>query len=201
MAYIAVVGILARRCLPCRRAATVRPPVLVQVARRGDVHQGCQRGRDAGQCPDPRLPLGPAGRRGCASTDDRCRGEPADHDPAAQFGGDVVRIVRVATTPVRGEESYRIFVDELLNPMAQQGGAAVNMVVRQSIPVFFCRRRRSAAGRPWTVTRVNGGYRLTATNTGTTRLRVANLSIADANGRVVGTQQGLAGYVLSRPRR
>jgi fimbrial chaperone protein len=107
----------------------------------------------------------------------------------------VVRIVRIATTPVQGEESYRILVDELPNPMGQGGGVAVNMVVRQSIPVFF-----GASGPPqigWSVAPASGGYRITATNTGATRLRIANLGLTDPNGRVVAVYQGLAGYVLS----
>lgn len=111
-------------------------------------------------------------------------------------GENVVRIVRVASAPRQGEESYRVIVDELPNPMGQQGGAAVNMVVRQSIPVFFV----GGGGPPdiaWSLTPASGGYRVTATNSGASRLRIANLSVTDGNGRIVGVHQGLAGYVLS----
>ncbi len=47
-----------------------------------------------------------------------------------------VRIVRTATEPVAGEESYRVIVDQLPSP-GRQMQRAVNILIRQSIPVFF----------------------------------------------------------------
>jgi len=53
-----------------------------------------------------------------------------------------VRVVRTTKRPLEGEESYRLFVDELPNPARQRNGA-VSIVLRQSIPVFFGAPERS----------------------------------------------------------
>ena len=51
-------------------------------------------------------------------------------------GEAVVRLVRVANTPVTGEETYRILFDELPSREKLQG-TGVKLLIRQSIPVFF----------------------------------------------------------------
>ena len=47
-----------------------------------------------------------------------------------------VRIVRVGKTPVEGEETYRLIVDQLPKP-AKSDGPNVSFAVRYSIPIFF----------------------------------------------------------------
>jgi fimbrial chaperone protein len=47
----------------------------------------------------------------------------------------LVRIVRVATTPVTARESYRELVDQLPDPKRQAG--VVSILVRHAIPLFF----------------------------------------------------------------
>ena len=47
-----------------------------------------------------------------------------------------VRIVRTKKEPVAKEESYRLLIDELPAAAGSQG-AAVNIALRYSIPVFF----------------------------------------------------------------
>src|ERR1700761_2498484 len=55
-----------------------------------------------------------------------------------QAGSDqIIRIVRVSHRPVIGEEAYRLLVDELPGS-ARMASTNVNLVVRQSIPVFYC---------------------------------------------------------------
>ena len=111
--------------------------------------------------------------------------------PGAQS---VIRVVRVARAELRGEESYRVLVDELPDPARARGGA-VTLVVRHSIPVFF-----SAADRPhaveWRAAPEAGGIRLSARNTGGRHLRIANLKLS-AGGAVMAARDGLVGYVLS----
>lgn len=109
-------------------------------------------------------------------------------------GQNLVRIVRLSKRPVAGEESYRLVVDQL--PPASRGNATVTMVVRHSIPVFFASRSRSAADVSWTVSSVSGGYRISATNRGGTRFRLANLSLDSGKG-IVARKTGLIGYVLA----
>ncbi len=48
----------------------------------------------------------------------------------------VVRIVRVAKTPVTARESYRVLVDQLPDPKAQKAGV-VSILVRHAIPLYF----------------------------------------------------------------
>jgi fimbrial chaperone protein len=47
----------------------------------------------------------------------------------------LVRIVRVAATPVTARESYRVLVDQLPDPKQQAG--VVSILVRHAIPLFF----------------------------------------------------------------
>lgn len=47
----------------------------------------------------------------------------------------LVRIVRVATTPVTARESYRVLVDQLPDPKRQAG--VVSILVRHAIPLYF----------------------------------------------------------------
>lgn len=106
-----------------------------------------------------------------------------------------VRIVRVATTPISGEESYRILVDEIPEIPASRPNT-VAFVLRYSIPVFFT----AAADRDpiiqWSIRSSRGKFFLMATNTGSRRLRLANVKIADADGKLVLRHDGLLGYVL-----
>lgn len=47
----------------------------------------------------------------------------------------LVRIVRVATTPVAARESYRVLVDQLPDPKRTAG--VVSILVRHAIPLYF----------------------------------------------------------------
>ena len=48
----------------------------------------------------------------------------------------IIRVVRVSDQPVQGRETYRLIVDELPDPSAQQAGT-VSILVRHAIPVTF----------------------------------------------------------------
>ncbi len=48
----------------------------------------------------------------------------------------LVRIVRVAKTPLTEREAYRVLVDQLPDPKAQKAGV-VNVLVRHAIPLYF----------------------------------------------------------------
>ncbi|BCW88584.1 hypothetical protein sos41_17250 [Alphaproteobacteria bacterium SO-S41] len=106
----------------------------------------------------------------------------------------LVRVVRVSQTPIVGEESYRVLVDELPDPGARKSGA-VKLVLRHSIPLFFAAEGSLAPSVVWKMQREAGGIRIVATNSGTKRLRVVNLALGVA-GAEVARQEGLVGYVL-----
>jgi len=113
-------------------------------------------------------------------------------------GGDyVVRVVRVSKQPVRGEESYRVIVDQLPN-LHQRQNRVVNLVVRQSIPVFFRDPQLSAPSVNWSLSNEGGKLVVVASNRGDERLRIASLRLRDAAGMTVFFGNGLVGYVLGQ---
>ncbi len=120
--------------------------------------------------------------------------------PMVKMGADtdyLVRVVRVSRQPIQGEESYRILVDQVPDQRQRQA-RSINILVRQSIPVFF----RGAALTPpqvaWTIARQGGHVALNLTNTGDERLRLASIRLNDRSGRSVSLGDGLIGYVLGR---
>ncbi len=48
----------------------------------------------------------------------------------------VIRVVRVANSPVEARESYRLIIDQLPDPRQQKPGT-VNVLVRHAIPLYF----------------------------------------------------------------
>lgn len=106
----------------------------------------------------------------------------------------VVRLVRTAHAAIKGEESYRIFVDELPQPHAAVAGT-VNLVLRQSLPVFFSDEPNRKPNVGWSVQRDGPKLWLVGHNTGTRRLRISNVMI-DNRGPAFFSEPGLLGYVL-----
>jgi fimbrial chaperone protein len=107
----------------------------------------------------------------------------------------VVRLVRVAATPVDGEETYRLLVDEV--PQAPTGtGGIVNFVVRYSIPVFFA-QTGVAPDLAWTTSWGDNRLTLTVRNQGASHVRIAGLKIESPSGASISFGQGLVGYVLA----
>jgi fimbrial chaperone protein len=106
----------------------------------------------------------------------------------------IVRVVRVAKTPVSGEESYRLLVDELPDPTQRRPGT-VNFVLRYSIPVFFTNPDTSPPNVSWVLNPRDDVMVLTARNSGARHLRIVDLQLADS-GKTIARQSGLVGYVL-----
>lgn len=118
--------------------------------------------------------------------------------PITQLAGggeNTIRIVRTSKTPVHGEESYRVIVDELPQPSAMKSGM-VTLVIRHSIPVFFSDGHVDGPKPSWSVARKSGGYEVSVVNQGDRRLRIANLELEGSGGAAIAAQSGLVGYVL-----
>jgi fimbrial chaperone protein len=113
-------------------------------------------------------------------------------EPGADYAA---RIVRLDRTPVQGELSYRLMVDELPDADRQRNGA-VALVVRYSIPVFFTAAAARAPQLTWGVEQKGARLSLVARNDGGRRLRLSNLAVSDKAGHRVSLGAGLAGYVL-----
>jgi fimbrial chaperone protein len=112
--------------------------------------------------------------------------------PGQQF---TVRIVRTDRRPVRSEESYRLLIDELPAPRTS-GGMGVNFAVRYSIPVFFGPSAPSAPNLIWRAEAAAGHVKLSASNSGSHRVRLASLTMRSATGANIAERKGLVGYVL-----
>jgi fimbrial chaperone protein len=119
--------------------------------------------------------------------------------PMAKFKSDTrytVRVVRVAKTPVRGEESYRLLIDQLPKPAAASG-SQVNFLIRQSIPVFFAEDHEARPALRWRAVLDKNDLVVTAQNLGGRRARLSNLRLETPVGIVGPPRDGLAGYVLA----
>jgi fimbrial chaperone protein len=114
--------------------------------------------------------------------------------PGADY---VVRVVRVSRKPLQGEESYRVIVDQLPRPGRQQN-KAVNLLIRQSIPVFFRSRELALPKVSWSMRSEAGRLIVSANNSGDERLRIASLKLRDSSGATLSFGNGLVGYVLGR---
>jgi len=108
-----------------------------------------------------------------------------------------VRVVRTSNRPVQGEESYRVWVDQLPGPK-RLSQSNVNILIRQSIPVFFRARQTTRPNVSWSLQLVAGRLVIGGTNAGDERLRVASLRLRDEAGATVSYGNGLVGYVLGR---
>lgn len=112
--------------------------------------------------------------------------------PGADY---TIRVVRTSRSPVLGEEDYRVLVDQLPNSR-RQNQAGVNILVRQSIPVFFRARQLSRANVSWSLRLEGSRLLIIGTNSGDERMRIASLHLRDAAGRTALFGNGLVGYVL-----
>lgn len=109
-------------------------------------------------------------------------------------GSNIVRIVRVSKKPVKGEEAYRLIVDQLPS-RTKKSGIAVKLQMRYSIPVFFGASSGNEPKLAWTVK--GNGSNLTVKNTGGRHVRVSELVMKSNGGARIGAKNGLVGYVLS----
>lgn len=105
-----------------------------------------------------------------------------------------VRIVRTSRQSVRGEEAYRIFVDELPDQSRRSGGT-VSFVTRLRLPVFFVQPNATLPSVSWRILQHGNQSWLEATNRGQTHLKLADLSLFSGN-KTLFQQSGLYGYAL-----
>ncbi len=111
----------------------------------------------------------------------------------------VIRVVRVTKRPVKGEESYRLIIDQI--PDKKRKGVGVVFAMRYSIPVFFHDRAATPARVTWKVARKGRALVLTASNAGTRHERISKLKVVNGRGKSLVISRGLAGYVLGNSTR
>jgi fimbrial chaperone protein len=106
-----------------------------------------------------------------------------------------LRLVRVAKTPVSGEETYRVVVDVIPDRKKLQAGT-VALVLHQSFPVFFAGIDLRPGQIAWKAQERGNKLFIEATNTGQKRVKFTKLKITGDDNRDVLKIEGLAGYVL-----
>lgn len=107
----------------------------------------------------------------------------------------VIRVARLAATPVVREESYRLVIDEIPSssddPATRQG---VAMVLRTSLPVFFAPASLLPDVR-WHIFQESGKLIVEAQNAGSRHVKLVDLA-AESDQRTVLFGTGLTGYLL-----
>lgn len=105
-----------------------------------------------------------------------------------------VRVIRTARTVVRGEEAYRVVVNEVPDQSRQRAGA-VAFATELRLPVFFTGQGARSPDVAWSLRQSGNATYLVAQNRGDSRLRLADLRLTGSNGAEV-SRPGLVGYVL-----
>jgi len=118
----------------------------------------------------------------------------------------VARLVRVSKKPLTGEESYRIFIDQMPPSRVRVDvsgvRSGVSMTLGQSMPAFFYPASAAASATSqeqtqpvFTVQAQGKNYEVTVTNPGGQRLRLSDVELM-AGGVSVARKKGLLGYAL-----
>jgi|SRR5882672_9518508 len=113
----------------------------------------------------------------------------------APQGSQTIRLVRTAKSTVTREESYRVLIDEIIDP-ATAPLNGVNVQLRYSVPVFMSPDGMKPPR--MTVTASIEGQTLTlkAQNNGGQHANVSAVTLENAGGESVTVDAGLLGYVL-----
>ena len=135
-------------------------------------------------------------RTGKSGACNRSGGSPpaAKLAPRADY---TVRIVRTSKSSVSGEESYRVVVDQLPD-MRRQTQNAVNILVRQSIPVFFRSAHLTRANVSWLLPTRADNLSLGQPTAVTNVCGLPRFELRDSAGSTIDFGNGLAGYALGR---
>jgi fimbrial chaperone protein len=93
-----------------------------------------------------------------------------------------LRLVRVAKTPVSGEETYRVLIDEIPDRKKLQSGTVL-LRVRQSVPVFFAGADARPGSITWKATEQDRKLVIEVTNAGQKRVRFNTVTVTDDRNR------------------
>lgn len=94
------------------------------------------------------------------------------------------------------ESSYRLIISEIPHNLLEQGDAAVNVLLRVSVPVFTQGPANAAPRLLASVTSRDGVPHLRLHNHGNRHARLTDASLADRQGQMRPWRAGLMGYVL-----
>jgi fimbrial chaperone protein len=109
-----------------------------------------------------------------------------------------IRLVRVNKAAPKGEESYRILVNELPSK-TPVNGSGVNFTLNYSVPLFVVGAARKSPHLSWGIEKEAGNIVVAAKNSGERRTKVAGLTLKQSGKEFV-VGKGLNGYVLAGSR-
>jgi fimbrial chaperone protein len=101
-----------------------------------------------------------------------------------------LRVVRISKGRLRGEEAYRVIVNEVPDRRMARSGQ-VSFATELRLPVFFIGPGATAPKVRWSIRGSGAGAVLVARNTGDLHLRIADMTLGASVRR-----RGLLGYVL-----
>ncbi|QND52802.1 molecular chaperone [Phyllobacterium sp. 628] len=107
-----------------------------------------------------------------------------------------IRVVRMGPPVVKGEEAYRLMIDELPEVNLRRPANSINVDIRYSIPVFFTAAHGAGADVHWKVARDSSHLTVEGSNTGNRHAKIADLALASPTGTISVGGSGLNGYVL-----
>lgn len=110
----------------------------------------------------------------------------------------LVRIIVLQPGVRQQEQSYRLVIDELPSPASHTAGRnAVHFLLRYSIPVFIAGAQQPDSHESdLRCEQLGSPAAIRCYNAGEHHIRLSNLQTLTAEGQVVNTLKGLAGYVL-----
>jgi fimbrial chaperone protein len=109
----------------------------------------------------------------------------------------MIRVARPSVTPVQGEQSYRLFIDELPKPIDPRAvGQGISMVLRTSMPVFVV-DKKAIAKLVWRVWQDDKGIHAEVVNAGQRHAKISSLTLQPGSGPPIAFGPGLNGYVLA----
>jgi len=107
-----------------------------------------------------------------------------------------IRLVRTLKGAAQKEESYRLYVDEILDRKATASASAIQIQLRYSIPVFVLVNPNDTAKLSAVARVTNGSLVFEATNSGKAHAQISKVEAVYANGSSRPLVQGLLGYIL-----
>lgn len=107
-----------------------------------------------------------------------------------------IRVARIAQVPVSAEESYRLIIDELPEPIDPNvPNQGVRMLLRTSLPVFF-HTKQAVPKIAWRLWNKDGKLHLEATNSGNRHIKLVGLAVEGPQGVTKFITAGTNAYVL-----
>ena len=107
-----------------------------------------------------------------------------------------LRIARLVPSPVQGEESYRLLIDELPPPIdPTTGNSGIQFLMRASLPAFFVDPKAKPSVE-WKVWRADGKIHVRGTNNGNRTIKLTDFSVEGPGGDTKILALGTNAYIL-----